>query len=294
MSSYPCKCCGHTAESDERRTNFYREHFIPTGWKLTYFQLSDLRELILTGHCCVCHGRLEEHIPLPDGLVGDDLLKAVYDTMQSAHPYDKHDERLGYYGKRKERSEFYRRRDEKPQSDRSKEFLDLFHDYDRAQVRGWLERNFPPQSHSDVLRDTGGDLFSTVVRMARAAGDFDKADAILDYILPREDEPEIYEGVKLTAYEFDFLATPNFGGSEGIYVDCYLRGKFDKSGRFSLHVGTLKTLDTSLEACKIMGELCGVLMHYANQYVNRNLHRYTPDKVLKEEDKSREEGDHPL
>ena len=69
-------------------------------------------------------------------------------------------------------------------------------------------------------------------------------------------------------------------GCEGIYIDCYLKGKFDESGRSSLHVGTLKTLKRDLESAKIMGELCGTLMHHASGYVDQNLHRYTPDQEL--------------
>lgn len=72
-------------------------------------------------------------------------------------------------------------------------------------------------------------------------------------------------------------------GSEGIYIDCYLMGKFDESGRCSLHVGTLKTLTRDLESAKVMGELCGTLMYHAGEYVNQNLHRYTPQKGLETE-----------
>ena len=32
-----------------------------------------------------------------------------------------------------------------------------------------------------------------------------------------------------------------------------------------------------------MGELCGTLMHHAGEYVNQNLHRYTPQKELEAE-----------
>ena len=91
--------------------------------------------------------------------------------------------------------------------------------------------------------------------------------------------------VKLTVYEFDFVPIVNFGGSEGIYLDCYLMGKFDGSGRYSVHIGSKKTLETSLEACKIMGELGGALLHHAGRYVNEQIHRYTPDEqLLKEEE----------
>ena len=242
-----CDCCHHLAGRPDAAANFYQDHFVPEGWALSYFKLSECHGVTLTGSCNCCHGKLEELIPIPKGLTGDALFQAIYDVMQTAHPYDKFADIVGYYGSCKERGEFYKCRDDRRQFRRSKEFLDLFNDWDREAARLWLERNFPPEKHTEVFRDTGGSLFSSVVRMAKANGDFDRAGAILDYHLPCEHETGMKEGVKLTAYEFDFVPILNYG-SEGIYIDCYLKGKFDESGRYSLHIGTLKTLRRDLEA----------------------------------------------
>ena len=277
-----CKCCHHLAGRADAAANFYNNHFIPDHWALSYFKLSECCGVSLMGCCKDCGGELEEIISFPKGLTGNALFQAVYDTVQTAHPYDSRSDALGYYGRCKERSEFYKCRDQRSQFRRSKEFLNLFNDWDREAARLWLEQNFPPEKPTEVFRDTGGSLFSSVIRMAKASGGFDKAGAILDYYLPCEHESGIREGVALTAYEFDFAPILNYG-SEGIYIDCYLKGKFNESGRFSLHVGTLKTLRRDLEAEKIMGELCGVLHYYENQYVNQNLHRYTPTKQLEAE-----------
>lgn len=277
-----CKCCHHLAGRPDAAANFYSAHFIPDRWELQYFQLSECSDISLMGYCKDCGGELEEIIPLPKGLTGDDLLKAIYDTMQTAHPYDSFSEQVGYYGRCEKRSRFYVGRDERHQFRRSRQFLELFNDWDREQARLWLEKNFPPEKPTEVFRDTGGSLFSSVIRRAKANGDFDRAEAILDYYLPCEHEEGRHEGVKLTAYEFDFVPIVNYG-SEGIYIDCYLKGKFDESGRCSLHVGTLKTLRRDLDAAKIMGELCGVLIHHDAEYVNANLHRYTPQKELEAE-----------
>ena len=294
-----CSCCYHMAGSPNAAANFFRSHFIPEKWALNYFKLSECMGVALAGRCMACHGELEETIPLPEGLSGDNLLKAIYDTVQTAHPYDEVSRHIGYYGDCEERSLFYTARDNKSQPRRIKEFLKLFNDYDREQAKVWLEKNFPPQKHTEVFRDTGGSLFSPAVRVAKEHGHFDRAEAILDYMLPCEHETGSREKVELTSYEFNFEAVVNYGGSEGIYVDCCLRGKFDESGRSVLHVGTLKTLRRDLEALQIMGELCGTLTYYANQYVNQNLHRYTPGKQLeKEYERMREEqrktggGDH--
>lgn len=277
-----CKCCHHLAGRPDAAANFYRHHFIPERWKLNYFKLSECSGVSLAGRCVKCHGDLEEIIPLPKGLAGDDLLRAIYDTIQTTHPYDEISKRIGYYGDCEERSWFYSDRDKHGQFRRSTQFLRLFHDYDREQARLWLEKNFPPEKHTEVFRDTGGSLFCSVVRLAKANGDFAKADAILDYILPNDHESGTSDPVELTAFEFNFEPVINYG-CEGIYVNCYLTGKFDESGRCRLHVGTLKTLRRDLEAAKIMGELCGALMHHEAQYVNDNLHRYTPEKQLENE-----------
>ena len=111
----------------------------------------------------------------------------------------------------------------------------------------------------------------------------------MDYTLPNAHEELSGRRVKLTVYEFDFVPIVNFGGSEGIYLDCYLMGKFDGSGRYSVHIGSMKTLETSQEACKIMGELGGALLHHAGRYVNEQIHRYTPDEQLLKEEALKEE-----
>lgn len=278
-----CNCCHYLAGRPDAAANFYQNHFIPDGWELRYSELSECYGVTLAGHCKDCYEKLEELIPLPKDLTGDDLFKAIYDTVQTAHPYAQVFAHGGYYGDCEERNRFYACRDDSRQFRRSTQFLDLFNDYDREQVRLWLEANFPPQKHTEVFRDTGGSLFCSVVRLAKENGDFGKATAILDYILPNEHENGIREQVKLTAYEFDFEPVINYG-CEGIYIDCCLMGKFDESGRSRLHVGTLKTLERDMESAKTMGELCGVLMHYASQYVNANLHRYTPNKRLEKEE----------
>ena len=279
-----CKCCHHLEGKPDAAANFYNDRFIPTHWALNYFKLSECWGVSLMGCCKDCGGELEEIISLPNGLTGDALFQAIYDIVQTAHSYDVKSDALGYYGRCKERSEFYRRRDDRKQPRRSKEFLELFNDWDREAARLWLEKHFPPEKHTEVFRDTGGSLFSTVVRMAQDNGDFGKAGAILDYYLPCEHEGSTRDRVKLTAYEFDFVPILNYG-CEGIYIDGYLKGKFDESGRSSVHVGTLKTLRRDLESAQIMGELCGLLMHHAFEYVNRgeNLHRYTPAKQLEAE-----------
>ena len=282
MSDRLCGCCPPLLVRSEKLDNFYNEHFIPQGWRLSYTKLSEGVSLYLTGYCRDCGGDLDERILLTNGLSGGKLLNTIYDAMWTAHPYDERLDGAGYYGRCKPRSDFYYSRDRRGTFRRDQEFLRLFRDYDRNQARLWLEKQHPERSHTQVFRDTGGSLFCAALKLAGESGDFEKARPILDYVLPSEHEGLSSESVELTAYEFDFAPIVNFG-SEGIYLDCYLKGKFDESGRNTLRVGTLKTLERSLEAAKIMAELGGALFYHENQYVNQNIHRYTPQDALERE-----------
>ena len=125
------------------------------------------------------------------------------------------------------------------------------------------------QRDTEKLRMTGEQLFSGVMERARENGDLARFEGICEYVLPEDrDQP------KLCRYEFDMLPAVNFGGSEGVYIDCGLRGKFDESDRNALGIGTIKTLATDLEACKIMGELCGALLYHESAYVNEKLYLF--------------------
>lgn len=290
MSDRLCRCCQHLMVRSEKLDSFYREHFVPQGWRLTYTTLSSGVGLYLTGYCDNCCGDLEERVLLLNGLSGDKLLSVIYNAMWSAFPHDRKADSGDYYGPNKSRSGFYRRRDRRGTFRREQEFLRLFHDYDRNQARLWLEKIHPDRAHTEVLRDTGESLFCAALKLAEENGDFEKARPILDYVLPNAHEGCASESVELTAYEFDFVPIVNFG-SEGIYLNCCLKGKFDESGRNTLHVGTLKTLERSLETAKIMAELGGALFYHADQYVNRNIHRYTPQTALEREAQQMAKGE---
>ena len=134
-----CNCCHHLAGRPDAAANFYRDHFVPEGWALHYSKLSEYWGIFLIGRCNSCYGKLEELIPIPEGLTGDALFQAIYDTVQTAHPYDEKSNVVGYYGNCKERSEFYKQRDKHLQYRRSKEFMYLFIDWDREFARLWLE-----------------------------------------------------------------------------------------------------------------------------------------------------------
>lgn len=147
-----------------------------------------------------------------------------------------------------------------------------------------------------MKRDTTDTLFNATLQLVKDNGHYDKAAAIMDYVLPNGHEDYTRKAIALTNYEFDFVATANFGGSEGIYIDCYIDGEYTEEPIMKVNynenitqgliketarsIGTFKTLRRDLEAMQIMGELCGSLTYYASEYINKNIERYTPTKEL--------------
>lgn len=126
-----------------------------------------------------------------------------------------------------------------------------------------------------IKRDTTTDLFRNVLAKVKENGDYANAEKIIDYALPASTE------TILSNYRFDFIAAVQRGGSEGIFVDCYLEGEFDDSKKTRCSVGCIKTLGENLEASKIMGELAGILSYYSYNYVKENIDRYEPEKDKK-------------
>lgn len=129
-------------------------------------------------------------------------------------------------------------------------------------------------------RDTPKILIERVLELVKRNGHYQEVEPILDYYLPSDKEREF------SNYEFDFCALVNPGGSEGIFIDVFLKGEFDQSGEKYCKVATFKSLREDAAAFQIMGALCGVLTFYASQYINNNLVRYyTPQELAVWEEK---------
>nr|WP_326184288.1 hypothetical protein [uncultured Oscillibacter sp.] len=140
------------------------------------------------------------------------------------------------------------------------------------------------EEYINPKRDRKSELFRAILERARADGSLTEIEPIWDYYLPNDGEALSSErDSPLTNYEFNFVPIISFGGSEGIYVDLYLDGDCDGSGFKQTEIGVFKTLRTDLDACQLMGQLCGVLMYHGAAYVNKNLHRYTPKPELEAE-----------
>jgi len=108
-----------------------------------------------------------------------------------------------------------------------------------------------------------------------ADGCYGDAEQIMDYFLPSGN----YERRQFTNYEFDTIAYPSFGSSEGIYLSVVARGRMDSTGQVSMwDIGTYKTLRTDLDAMQIMGKLAGSIVYHAYRFVNAHLDDFEPDK----------------
>ena len=107
-----------------------------------------------------------------------------------------------------------------------------------------------------IQRDTPVDLFNNILKTARNAGALQELDRIIDYDSACEFMEENRKPI--SHYEFSTVFSVDFGGSEGIYIDAWLHGHLDESGHTKrLRFGTIKTLESSLNAMKIMGKPAG-------------------------------------
>lgn len=123
-------------------------------------------------------------------------------------------------------------------------------------------------------RDTPGILFKRVLGLVEEHGHYEEARPIIDYALEEDTDQRA-----LTDYRFNFRTVLG-PGCEGIYLDCFLDGEFDQSGKSKCRVGTIKTLREDVDAYRIMGALAGLMTVYAHKYVDSCIDRYTPDQEL--------------
>lgn len=127
-----------------------------------------------------------------------------------------------------------------------------------------------------IHRHTNTELFNKIYEAAREAGELARLIEIEDYHLA-----ETFHVSKLTDYNFDTYFVVSYGSSEGIYIDAHIAGFFDESKeRKRLKLGTIKTLETNLNAMRIMGEACGILTHFAREYIDANLDDFSPEDEL--------------
>ena len=101
---------------------------------------------------------------------------------------------------------------------------------------------------------TNAELFKELISFTKKNNYFKKVEEILEYVLPESLVEEILTIDDI--YDFSFNAKIDWGSSEGIYITCYL----EKTNK-RIYMGTVKTLLTSIEGFKIMGEFAGILTY---------------------------------
>lgn len=273
----------------QKATEHYSLNFIPTGWKLEYTSLGQKEPgteavLYLTGWCLHCGGRnLQSGVNIPGERTGDAFLEEVYRLMEHYRPFDWRLDNGTYHTGLPMRAQWYIDQDDLTLGEKNAQFLKLFREDDWRTVEDWINRNRAEEPYTAPRRDRKSTLLYAVLDRARASGDLREIEPILDYYLPNKNEPlSPDKDSYLTNYAFSAVSTIDFG-CEGIYVELFLEGQFDESGNDRCSIGTFKTLRDDAEACRLMGQLCGVLMYHTAKYVNENLHRYTPKRELEAE-----------
>lgn len=129
-----------------------------------------------------------------------------------------------------------------------------------------------------VKRDTREMLMKGIHQMVVDNGQLQSAEAILDYF-----SPDTYDSPKeITCDDFDVVTEVQFGGSEGIYLDCYAEGRIQpECEKKRWHLGTYKTLETSLSAMQTLGALGGALTYFASEYLWENGERFLSNRDLR-------------
>ena len=129
-----------------------------------------------------------------------------------------------------------------------------------------------------VKRDTREMLMKGSHQKVVDNGQFQSAEAILDYF-----SPDTYDSPKeITCDDFDVVTEVQFGGSEGIYLDCYAEGRIQpECEKKRWHLGTYKTLETSLSAMQTLGALGGALTYFASEYLWENGERFLSNRDLR-------------
>lgn len=135
-----------------------------------------------------------------------------------------------------------------------------------------------PRVKVKIIRKTRENLMRGIHQMAVDSGHYAKAEAILDYFLPET----LSSPAEVSCDDFIFVTKVGFGGSEGIYLDCYAEGRIQPDGeKRPWHLGTYKTLDTSLSAMQTLGELGGTLTYFADKYLWKHGDSFLSDRELR-------------
>lgn len=147
MAQKWCGCKGHDTRDFVKVTDFYSLHFIPSRWELDYDSLdtdgNTERTLWIVGRCSVCGGYMRTGTSVPINISGDYLIAYICDYMRRLYrPFDYKRPDGDYHGAVSERSKWYRQQDKMEPGQFDCQFLELFHEKDRATAQRWLATHF--------------------------------------------------------------------------------------------------------------------------------------------------------
>ena len=116
----------------------------------------------------------------------------------------------------------------------------------------------------DITSITSETMFSKVWNYVSNLPELKEAVSILDYAIPCS------RSVKILLQECETFAVEaqvNTGGSEGVYIDFFIRHSIEKR---NTAIGTLKTLHEGMDAYIKMGMIAGALIHSSEQFLYYN------------------------
>ena len=271
-----CECKGHLSHDFGKLTDFYCEHFIPTGWRLKYTTLlepEDERFLYMTGVCSQCGGFMRSGISIAE-YTHDNLLKDVCQAMLSYRPYAGRDESGLYRAGIPQRLEWYWKQDQLTKAARIEQFTALFHEKDQLAASRWAEEHMPTP---DARRETSTEFFKAVVEQVQADGFWPEQSA---FIACEPACPSWLPAAVISCPAFAFCPVLTVEPDGILCIDCRLKGKCDNSGRRELLIGRIRAACTGRDTCLIMGSLTGALLYYGKSYRDANLERYVYHKGI--------------
>lgn len=101
----------------------------------------------------------------------------------------------------------------------------------------------------------GQELMQTLHSQVVESGSYEGMEDLIDYFWAKGAGAEVTDMM-------DFEAVVNYGGNEGIYLDCRLVFRSIEGAKTAIHCGSYKTLSTHLEAAQMMGKLAGSLTYF--------------------------------
>lgn len=118
---------------------------------------------------------------------------------------------------------------------------------------------------------TADGMFKKVDEYLRTIEGLAEAFSHLEYALGERHDNSFSVLVSSGKEIYEAQAIVNAGGSEGIYIDCYIYAENIEAVNEKYHIGTYKTLNEDMTAYIEMGMIAGAFTNAGNIYLSLNL-----------------------